>query len=280
MARTLHSLSDHAALGPRVVTALIGGPLLLLVVYAGGLAWIALSALIVIIGAIEFTRLHNLSRTAQACLIIGALAMTAIVAWVPASGLPWMLAGAGVVVVGMGIRGLRGKRSLQPSGWMQPVWATVALGMAYLGAPTGILIRWRERMGFEAVVAFLMLVWANDVAAYFVGLGLGRHKLAPQISPGKSWEGAAAGLSAAAVLGVGLGPLLGLTTPGALFFGVATSVASQLGDLFESAMKRGAGVKDSGTLLPGHGGLLDRFDGILFAAPVGYVLLRLWGRSG
>src|SRR5262249_37315862 len=137
----------------------------------------------------------------------------------------------------------------------------------------------------------LLVVWAGDIFAYFVGRSLGRHLMAPRISPKKTWEGAAASLAASLMIGVlvfdhaeqissallhvGLiarrDGMVGLEKPAMLPILVLTAViniAAQLGDLVESLIKRGAGVKDSGTLLPGHGGMLDRIDALLFAAPV------------
>ena len=119
----------------------------------------------------------------------------------------------------------------------------------------------------------LAVNWVGDIGAYYIGRSLGRHKLAPVVSPGKSWEGAAASLASSLIFGflflhwsipaVPPEMVLGLT--------VAANVAGQFGDLCESALKRGAGVKDSGTLLPGHGGMLDRVDSTLFTLPVVYL---------
>jgi phosphatidate cytidylyltransferase len=123
----------------------------------------------------------------------------------------------------------------------------------------------------------LVLNWIGDIGAYYVGRAFGRHKLAPIVSPGKSWEGAAASLGASLIFGFfflhwaipAVSPAIAL----ALTAGV--NVAGQFGDLCESALKRGAGVKDSGTLLPGHGGWLDRVDSTLFALPVVYLYAAL-----
>jgi phosphatidate cytidylyltransferase len=123
----------------------------------------------------------------------------------------------------------------------------------------------------------LLVNWAGDIGAYYVGRKFGRHKLAPRVSPNKSWEGSAASVATSLLLG---GAYLlrfvdGITIVHAIGITVAANVAGQLGDLAESAMKRGAGVKDSGTILPGHGGFLDRVDSTLFALPViyGYLVL-------
>ena len=116
------------------------------------------------------------------------------------------------------------------------------------------------------ILSFVWMIWANDTGAYLVGKPLGRHKLWPSVSPGKSWEGFVGGVVSAAVVAWAT---LGLEWWG---LGALMGVLSTTGDLTQSAWKRRRGMKDSGTLLPGHGGILDRFDGFLFAAPV-YVLL-------
>ena len=123
----------------------------------------------------------------------------------------------------------------------------------------------------RTVLMLLLLVWVCDSCAYYFGRSFGRHKLAPVVSPKKTWEGSVAGLVGAAVFGAAAGtwwflPELG-PARGALAAACA-STAGQLGDLVESLWKRGAGVKDSGTFLPGHGGFFDRIDSLLFAGPV------------
>ena len=154
------------------------------------------------------------------------------------------------------------------------------------------------RNGALYLLCVMLLVWVGDVAAYYVGRTIGRHKLAPRVSPGKSWEGAVASVVAAVMLAMVLfryvGPIwnalhrIHLTSWHSVvaqempafapaqwwmagLFAVCINVAAQLGDLVESALKRGAGVKESGTLLPGHGGVLDRIDALLFAVPVGWL---------
>lgn len=125
------------------------------------------------------------------------------------------------------------------------------------------------------VLSVLVLVWIADTAAYFVGRAFGRHKLAPSISPGKTWEGAAGGIGGALVYAI----LLGVFSRGAwwTYLGIAAvlAVLSIVGDLFESAAKRQAGVKDSGTLLPGHGGVMDRIDSATATLPIAALLLSL-----
>lgn len=123
----------------------------------------------------------------------------------------------------------------------------------------------------------LALTWIGDTGAYYVGSAIGRHKLAPRLSPGKSWEGTVASVVVSALFGfVYLGAFLPEVAPAwRIGLAVAGNIAGQVGDLAESAIKRGAGIKDSGTLLPGHGGWLDRVDSTLFALPVVYGLLQL-----
>jgi phosphatidate cytidylyltransferase len=137
--------------------------------------------------------------------------------------------------------------------------------MVYCCVLLGFLV-WLPR---HLVLVLMGTIWAGDAAAYYGGRALGRHKLAPTISPNKTVEGSIAGLAGSVLAGVGLGSLL-LSFPIALLAiaSFAAGIAGQLGDLAESALKRSAGVKDSSSLLPGHGGMLDRLDSLLFAAPV------------
>jgi phosphatidate cytidylyltransferase len=123
----------------------------------------------------------------------------------------------------------------------------------------------------------LVLNWLGDACAYYAGKSFGRHKLSPQISPHKTWEGAAASLAGSIVFGVAYLPraLPAISVLTAAWLSVLVNLAGQTGDLAESALKRGAGVKDSSTLLPGHGGLLDRVDSTLFALPVIYLAIYL-----
>ncbi len=152
--------------------------------------------------------------------------------------------------------------------------SALLLGIVYIfGAwKTGILLHDINR---NWLMFGLLVNWVGDTGAYYVGRKFGRHKLAPMVSPGKSWEGAFASV----VTGVAFGLIyLPLTIKGTSWWlagllALAANVAGQVGDLAESAIKRGAGVKDSGSLLPGHGGLLDRVDSTLFALPVLYSLL-------
>jgi phosphatidate cytidylyltransferase len=173
-----------------------------------------------------------------------------------------------------------------------PAAMASAFAFGYVALPLGFLVQLREQwQGAFLVLYLLLLVWAGDIFAYFVGRAIGRHLMAPRISPKKTWEGACGGLLASMALGWMLyyyatpissallsahliaarDGIFALQKPSpwpTLVLSAAINVAAQLGDLVESLIKRGAGVKDSGTILPGHGGMLDRIDALLFAAPL------------
>ncbi len=184
-----------------------------------------------------------------------------------------------------------GLRRAQMSG-AYPAAAASAFAFVYIALPMAMLVQLRQQWaGAFWLLYLLLVVWAGDIFAYFVGRSLGRHLMAPRISPKKTWEGAAASLAASLVAGillftyalqissfllrVGLierrDGLFGLEKPELwpiVLLTVALNIAAQLGDLVESLIKRGAGAKDSGSILPGHGGMLDRIDALLFAAPI------------
>ncbi len=182
------------------------------------------------------------------------------------------------------------RRSPMSAGY--PAAAASVFAFAYIALPMGMLVQLRQQWaGAFWILYLLLVVWAGDILAYFVGRSLGRHLMSPRISPKKTWEGAAASLAASLMVGILLfnhalqissfllrmglierrDGLFGLEKPEIgpiILLTVALNIAAQLGDLVESLIKRGAGVKDSGTILPGHGGMLDRIDALLFAAPV------------
>ncbi len=129
------------------------------------------------------------------------------------------------------------------------------------------------------LLAVILWIWINDSGAYFIGSAWGKHKMYPAVSPGKSWEGTLGGLVIAGLSGFWLGPLwLELNGWQGVLLAVAVGVAATVGDLFESMLKRTAGVKDSGTIMPGHGGLLDRLDSFLFAVPAYYLVMEMISR--
>ena len=151
------------------------------------------------------------------------------------------------------------------------------MALLYLALPVSLLAGYRNRS--DELLMILAIVWSCDIAAYLVGSRWGRHRIVPRLSPGKSLEGFAAGLAAAPALAVLLGyGLLGRSDWGLLSLaGVVVGLAAILGDLFESLLKRAVGAKDSGSLIPGHGGILDRIDSLLFAFPVYHCLSFLLG---
>jgi phosphatidate cytidylyltransferase len=151
--------------------------------------------------------------------------------------------------------------------------SAVALAWIYVAPVVASIVSLRLRFGFGWVLLAFVLAWANDTAAYFAGRFLGRHKMFPRISPKKTWEGFAGG-AAGSVAGAlamraidPVGDLARVSIGGAVLLGLGAAVLGPLGDLAESMLKRAAQVKDSGWLIPGHGGLLDRIDALLFVAP-------------
>jgi phosphatidate cytidylyltransferase len=180
-----------------------------------------------------------------------------------------------------------------------PAAAASTFAFAYLAIPMALLVEIRRQpAGAIWVIYTLLAVWAGDIFAYFVGKALGRHLMSPEVSPKKTWEGAIASIVASVVIGtvwfqyspqisaallrVGLidrrDGIFSLEQPALLpiiLLSAIVNLAAQLGDLVESLIKRGAGVKDSGSILPGHGGMLDRIDAMLFAVPVVWAF-RAW----
>ena len=173
-----------------------------------------------------------------------------------------------------------------------PAAAASVFAFGYIAIPMALLVAIRQQpAGAIWTIYTLLAVWAGDIFAYFVGKSLGRHRMSPRISPKKTWEGAVASILASVIVGalwfqhapgisaallrIGLidrrDGMFGLEQPQLwpiILLSAVVNIAAQLGDLVESLIKRGAGVKDSGTILPGHGGMLDRIDAMLFAVPV------------
>ncbi len=152
-----------------------------------------------------------------------------------------------------------------------------ASGLLFVALPLsfGIPLHGMPRLGPRLLLFVLVLVWAGDTAAYFAGRSIGRWKLAPNLSPNKTWEGAAANLIASLVVGAVFSRWTGVGLRTMLLCAALANVAGQIGDLVESAYKRSAGAKDSGGLLPGHGGMLDRIDALVFAVPVVWYYFKL-----
>ena len=249
----------------RVASALVLLPVVLLSEWAGGWAWAVLVALAAAGMAWEWSRLfgHTVVRLPGSAVLAGVVLATVAAA----AGLAWLvLAALGAGFLGAWARGGLG----------------IASGVLCIGAACMALVWLRgDTVAGQGNLLFLLFaVWASDIGAYAVGRMVGGPKLAPAISPGKTWSGAVGGLLIAAIVGEVAAQLMHPSTLGAAA-GVAAllAVAAQAGDLGESALKRHAGVKDSSRLIPGHGGLLDRLDGVLAAAPVAAVLAAWTGRG-
>jgi phosphatidate cytidylyltransferase len=273
----------------RALTAAVGIPVALLLIYAGGWHLSVLVALLALLGLAEYYRLAAASG-ARVKPAIGYVAALPIVLTPTRYQLLPMLLLVCVWAVGelalMLRHAVRGKRlaGIEKSGWRS---ATI-LGLLYVPLLLGHANLVRALPGDDvplpglaagspfgagALALVVMTCWATDIAAYLVGKAIGRHKLCPKISPGKTVEGAAAGMVAAVLTAASMGRWLGLPLVQGVVLGAILGVAGQFGDLFESSLKRRAGVKDSGALLPGHGGVLDRLDSLLFNAPVAYYYL-------
>lgn len=257
----------------RLLTAAVGLPLLLGLVFLGGL-WVALaSAAVAAVAAIELcalVRRRGLKPWFPGATVgSGGLALALYLA--PQDG--YALLG----VLGLGLLASLAWWALaRPEAGFEG-WAVTVGAALYLGLTLGhaSLLRGMDA-GARWLLLALLVTFAADTGAFLVGRAVGRRPLAPRLSPGKTWEGALAGILAAVAVAVALRYLLALdlSPQAAVLLGALAGVAGQVGDLAESRIKRWAGVKDSGRLLPGHGGLLDRIDSIVFNLVVVYYFLR------
>lgn len=253
----------------RVLSAAAGIPILLLAVWFGGWAHFLLTVLIMVLALFELAR------------VFAGMELN--------PSLPVMI--AGVLILSAGAFGGGGIQSfglaVTPAVVLFLLWGVfrypaatprdVAAGMAgtfYIGMFVFFYLIRTLDGGLAWVLILIGATWAGDTAAYFVGKKLGRNKLAPELSPGKTVEGALGGL-AGSVLGASLVHLFYPVAPypAAASLGLLVGAAGLLGDLFESSLKRTAGIKDTGTVIPGHGGVLDRFDSMIFAAPAAYYFI-------
>jgi phosphatidate cytidylyltransferase len=249
----------------------VGVPAAILVVRAGGPTLAAAVVAIAVGAALEYVRLVRRAGHQPSPLPV----FSAIVFPILAANGRWTWAW-GAVVASVAVAALA---ALVPGRREHAVGnaAVDVFGSLYAGALPAYLLLVRADLGATALLSLLAIVWANDIAAYLVGVAWGRRRLAPGISPGKSVEGFVAGLAAALVAGFVIAGFIGRPPAPWAVLAIAVALAAVAGDLWESAMKRVAGVKDSGALLPGHGGLLDRFDAVLAGVPVGYYLWRWLG---
>jgi phosphatidate cytidylyltransferase len=279
-------------LAQRILFALGAIPVILGAVWIGDWALAALLAIASALAAWEFYRIAEklgtrpMARAGIALAAVLPLAIHARYLGLPVNAVVSIPFAAVLVLALLGgvifARGVTGRP-------LESVSLT-AFGIAYTGAMLsfGYALRYHEyavgRIAGTLLLMFaLVLVWISDTAAYAVGRALGKRKLIPAVSPGKTVAGAVGALVTCAAASWALVRFvlvpygqLGLRPIHAVLFGIAISVATQLGDLAESLMKREAGVKDSSHIIPGHGGVLDRIDGMLFALPVAYWLLTTW----
>ncbi len=264
----------------RLATAAVAVPLALAAVFRLPGPWFFLLCVLLIgWGALEFARLLRPSLPGAPLWLVPAVAPLAALLLVlalgdgrqVASAERWLVAAAVALPLGVGAAVLLLRTPLDA---VLGAFGALAFGIPYFALPIASLY-WLQQHDPWVVFLLCAIVWLGDTAALYAGTYLGRRRMAPVVSPKKTWEGAAAGfligVAATAVwslwrLGVVRWPLLAA--------GAGTALAAQLGDLVESLLKRAAGAKDSGGILPGHGGMLDRMDAMLFAAPA--LLVGLW----
>jgi phosphatidate cytidylyltransferase len=259
----------------RIVVGAVLLPAVLGLVYLGGW-W--LWALTLAAALIALHELYRLSRPLRPVVLAGFAGTLLALLGAQLGGIAWMTAGfLSTLLFAFVLKGISDTRQS-----LTVAIGTTVLGVAWiaLGLGHALLLREIPEHGRLAVFTVLLAVFASDAAAYFTGLAVGRHKLAPVISPGKTWEGLAGGTVVAVLV-----PFFALyhqhflTVGESIALGVAIAVVAPLGDLFESAVKRDMNVKDTGRLLAGHGGMLDRIDALLFASVVSYYLVRAFGWS-
>ena len=274
-------------LAKRVASALVGAPIAIACIWFGDAALATLLAIAAATGAWEFYRMASAvggAPLARIGIVLSAAVPLVAHAHVLRLGTPSLTAGVMIVLAVLALaawrRGVTGHPLLAV--------ATTVLGVLYVGVPVSYAYALRYfdwAVGRGAGAALLLLpvlcTWASDIGAYAAGRLIGGRKLMPSVSPGKTLAGAGGGLIASAALAAAYVPWvlrpvaqLGFAPGRALLFGVVISVAAQVGDLVESLLKRDAKVKDSSNLIPGHGGVLDRIDSLLFVLPVSYLLLR------
>jgi phosphatidate cytidylyltransferase len=247
----------------RVIAALSLAPTAIAIAWAGGWLWAGLVTMAAIGLYVEWLMIVGCGRNAG--VIATGTAALSLSGFCLASG----RIEAALVTVVLGVVSVAvispGKR-----GW-------VAAGLCYAAAAeiASVLVRLDQDWGFAALILVLLVVWVTDIGGYFAGRGIGGPKLWPRVSPKKTWAGAIGGFIASLVIAAGFAAFKLAETGPLLLLAAALSIASQLGDLFESAVKRRFGVKDSSQIIPGHGGLLDRLDGfvaaVVLAALIGFL---------
>jgi phosphatidate cytidylyltransferase len=244
----------------RIVAALVLAPLAIALAYAGGWMWASLVTLAAIGLFAEWLMVVGASVHVGA-MVSGMIALVVIgvclaFGWIKAALLFGILGLAWIALLASDKRG----------------WAATGLLYAAAALVGSVLVRQDPANGFLALMFVLLIVWVTDIGGYFAGRGIGGPKLWPRVSPKKTWAGAIGGFGGSLIVAAGFAAF-GLGKAGPLLsLGAVLSVASQLGDLFESAVKRRFGVKDSSQLIPGHGGLMDRLDGFVAAIVLASIL--------
>jgi phosphatidate cytidylyltransferase len=260
-----------ADLRTRVASAVILGPLALLCLWFGGTAFVLLIGVGAVGIVLEWVRMSRHRSADPAAVAAGAGVIAAMAACVDAHPLAGVVVLAGFAVLSYALARGAGRSGV------------VAFAVPYVGIAAVALLWLRDDpVAGRADILFLVLtVWAGDIGAYVVGRWIGGPKLAPRISPGKTWSGAAGGLIGGCLCGLVVAHLSSAPSTDWRVIAVAAliGVVAQSGDLLESQLKRRFGVKDSGRTIPGHGGLLDRLDGLLTAAPVAALLALAVGRG-
>jgi phosphatidate cytidylyltransferase len=244
----------------RVMAALVLAPLAIAIAYAGGWLWAALVTLAAIGLYVEWLMIVGARTPRVMAAGIVTLFVAAVALEIGRIGATYVIVALGVIAAALLSPHRRG-------------WAALGGCYAFAALIASIAVRLDQVWGFSALMFVLLIVWVTDIGGYFAGRGLGGPKLWPRVSPKKTWAGAIGGFVASLVVAAGFGAFgVGKTAP-LLVLGAVLSIASQLGDLFESAVKRRFGVKDSSHIIPGHGGLLDRLDGFVAAV----VLAAIFG---
>ena len=262
----------------RILTALVGAPIALFLAWQGGSLFTGTVAILAFVGWREYFKLLPLQNKPNLVQWIGSLGVILFVlnaqgSWMP---LEVLLSGSLLILFSL-IFFLRRPQAM-------PALLFSLAGFIYIGFGFSQFVLLRNwQIGIQADSGLILLAmvvfatWMNDSCAYFVGSMIGKNKLCPEISPAKSWEGAIGGIIGAIGMTTWIGTqFLGLPLLSLLLLGALVGIAGILGDLAESGLKRWAGIKDSGAFFPGHGGVLDRMDSLLFVIPVTCMWLQLF----
>nr|WP_207711500.1 phosphatidate cytidylyltransferase [Sulfobacillus harzensis] len=252
----------------RVITAVIGIPVLLALIYLGGWPLIGAVALFEAVAVYEVARMFE----AKNMTFFARMAVFWVWALLACQAFHWplvwgILAGLLVIVVGAVVLGREAKSF---EGAMTTAWVSLYVGLLFQ-----FLVALRAlNQGRRLVFVFFVVIWATDSMAFFIGRRFGKHKLMVHVSPKKTWEGTLGGVLSGVILGIIASPLIHVRWFDGAIFALLVAAIGVVGDLLESQFKRFTGVKDSGGILPGHGGILDRFDSALLALPFAYYLLK------